>query len=405
MNKLKKRSKNDIIASLDIDDYIMLNKKKKYLEKHPYAIWQSDDQKYWYTTLPDPSKPRGIKQIRRNSKIELQLTIVDFWESFSDSKPIEDVFIEWNDKRLELKKISPGTHLRNSQIFEKHFCEISEKGIEDFSPEDFADFLEEQIAIHSLTSKAFSNLKGIVKGMLKWARKKKYIDYTADDVLSILDVSERTFKKVIKEDDQEVFDEFEMPKIISYLIENKDIKNLGIILMFVTGLRVGELVALKHSDFNNGTVKIRRTETRVPKGEDGGYDYLIKEFPKSSAGVRTVVLPEEYHWLSDLLSNGKQEDFVFVDTNGKRMTTNVIRRRLERVCKTNSITQKSPHKIRKTYGSILLDNNIDNRLVMNQMGHSDITCTEEHYHRNRRAEEEKTKIISRIPDFQRLKSS
>ena len=44
---------------------------------------------------------------------------------------------------------------------------------------------------------------------------------------------------------------------------------------------------------------------------------------------------------------------------------------------------KSPHKIRKTYGSILLDNHIDNKLIIEQMGRTDIRCTEEHYHRNR----------------------
>lgn len=396
---LKDRDKNDIMSSLGISEYIMISKKEKYLDKHKYKIWQSKDGKYWYTTFPDETREQKRRQIRRNSRLELDMAIIEFWESQSDRVPIEDVFIEWNDHRLELNKISKSTHLRNEQIFNKHFGDISQKSIDDMSPDDFSEFLEEQIPKYSLTSKAFSNLKGIVKGMLKLARKRGYINYTADDVFAILDVSDRSFRKVIKEDEDEVYNEEEMEIILKYLIGNKDPKNLGILLMFVTGIRVGELVALKHSDFQDNVVKIRRTETRVPKEEGSGSDYIVKEFPKSAAGVRSVVIPEEFLWLAQVLSYGEPDEFVFINEEGDRLTTNAIRRRLERVCKHLSIKQKSPHKIRKTYGSILLDNNVDNNLIKGQMGHTDIGCTETHYHRNRKDNEKKSEIISNIPDF------
>lgn len=401
---LKYASDNDIMSSLGISEYVMLSKKQKYLDKHKYKIWQSKDGQYWYTTFPDETRKQKRRQIRRNSRLELDMAIIEFWESQSDKVPIEDVFTEWNDHRLELNKISESTHLRNVQIFNKHFVEIAQRPIDEMLPVDFSDFLEEQIPKHSLTNKAFSNLKGIVKGMLKLARKKEYINYTADDVFAILDVSDRSFRKVIKEDEDEVFNEEEMNVIIKYLIENKDAKNLGILLMFVTGIRVGELVALKHSDFKDNVVKIRRTETRIPKEEGNGSDYVVKEFPKSAAGVRSVVIPEEFLWLSNVLSYGDPDEYVFVNEDRERLTTNAIRRRLERVCKKIGIKPKSPHKIRKTYGSILLDNNVDNNLIRGQMGHTDIGCTENHYHRNRKDNEKKSAIISSIPDFKVVSS-
>ena len=39
-------------------------------------------------------------------------------------------------------------------------------------------------------------------------------------------------------------------------------------------------------------------------------------------------------------------------------------------------------------------------LFMEQMGHTDIACTENHYHRNRRSIDAKSQIISSIPEFQ-----
>lgn len=81
------------------------------------------------------------------------------------------------------------------------------------------------------------------------------------------------------------------------------------------------------------------------------------------------------------------------------MSVNSIRTRLRTVCNKLGIYPKSPHKIRKTYGTLLLDNNIDRRLITDVMGHTDILCTENHYHRNRRTLEAKQQILSNIPEF------
>ena len=60
-----------------------------------------------------------------------------------------------------------------------------------------------------------------------------------------LDTSGSSFRKVIKEPDEVVFNEDELPVYVAYLEEDLDLKNLGILLMFFTGVRVGELVTLK----------------------------------------------------------------------------------------------------------------------------------------------------------------
>ena len=83
-----------------------------------------------------------------------------------------------------------------------------------------------------------------------------------------------------------------------------------------------------------------------------------------------------------------------------RIDTFKIRKRLTKICKELGIVHKAPQKIRKTYGSILLDAGIDQKLITDQMGHSDISITEKYYHRNRKSLERKSKIISSIPDFQ-----
>lgn len=71
----------------------------------------------------------------------------------------------------------------------------------------------------------------------------------------------------------------------------------------------------------------------------------------------------------------------------------------KKICKKLSIYPKSPHKCRKTYAAILLDHNLDRRLITDVMGHTDSLCTELHYHRDRKSGELKKQIISSIPEF------
>lgn len=387
---------NGIIDINTIQKKFEMNERKKYLEMHEFKIWQGSDGK-WRTYLPDKEKGRVLR--KRNSLHELENIIVDFWKGESENPTIQEVFTEWNDRRLNLKKISESTHLRNTQIFNRHYSEFGKQKIKSIRKEDYEDFLEEQIPNHKLTGKAFSNLKSITRGFLKRAKKRKLIDFNVEELFQELDVSDIDFRKVVKEDYEEVFDEEEMPLIMEYLENNSDIMNLGILLMFVTGIRIGEMVVLKHEVFCGNSFKIRRTETRY-KNEEGKYVCEVKEYPKTDAGVRTVVIPDRYMWIAEKLRlNNPFGEFIFVKADGTRITTQCVRMRLKRVCKKLGVYHKSPHKIRKTYGTILLDNNIDNQLIIGQMGHSDILCTETHYHRNRKSIDKKRSVISSIPEF------
>lgn len=395
---MKYAIENGMIDVSYIQKIIEMNKRKELLEKHGNKIWQGKDGK-WYTYLPDEEKGRVLK--KRNTREEIEDVIVSYWKEQMENPTIEEVFEEWNDRRLELKKISPSTHLRNKQVYNRHYSEFGKKRIKNITQDEIEDFLERQIPKYDLTAKAFSNLKTITRGFLKRAKKRKLISFNVEETFDDLDTSESDFKKVIKEDQEEVFNEREMSLMVNYLEENLDSLNIGILLMFVTGIRVGELVTLKHDVFDGDTLKIRRTETKYPV-KKGRYAYEVKEYPKSEAGVRTVVIPEAYKWLcSKVRTLNPSGEYIFVNKDGERITTNCIRRRLERNCTKLGIYRKSPHKIRKTYGTILLDNNVDKRLIMGQMGHSDILCTEQHYHRNRKDTEKKSEIISAIPDFKK----
>ena len=102
--------------------------------------------------------------------------------------------------------------------------------------------------------------------------------------------------------------------------------------MFLTGARIGEVVALKHTDFTHNTFNIRRTETRY-KNADGKYVREVKDYPKTAAGIRTAIIPDAYSWLvKEIQKLNPFQDYIFVK-DGNRISTQSIRMRQKRICK------------------------------------------------------------------------
>lgn len=378
-----------------VQEQINMNRREEILSKHPYKIWKGKDEN-WYTYFPDEERGRTRKKSLSRQKLEDY--IVAFWSERLENPTIREVFSEWNDRRLTLKKISPASHSRHQRTFKQFYSEFEKRRIKAITPLEIEEFLEKQISQYNLTAKAFSSLKSITKGFLKRAKKRGLIKWEVEAMFLEMDVSDREFRKVIKEDYEQVFSEEEMPIVLDYLQNNQDMHNLCILLMFVTGMRIGETVALRQDCIDDTSIKIRRTETKY-EDESGKTICEVKDYPKTDAGVREVVIPSYYSWIPQAIENRAGNCEYIFNKKGKRLTAQAVRRRLERICKNLGIYPKSPHDIRRTYGSILLDNHIDNRLIIQQMGHTGIDCTETYYHRNRRTIEKKKEILSNIPDF------
>ena len=387
---------NGIIDEAVVQEQVEMKKREELLSMHPYKISCGKDG-FWRTYIPDESKSNGRKQIKKKSEEAIKQAVIDYWKQQTEDPTIEEVFTEWNDRQLELHNICEATHMRNKQTFNRHYQEFGKRRIKSVSAEDFQDFLEEQIPKFNLKAKAFSNLKTITKKFLIRAKKEKLIDFNIEEMFFCLDVSDRAFDRTIKEDCEEAFSREELVKVIRYLINNSDVHNVGLLVACFTGIRVGELVGLKHEDFGENEIKIRRTETRY-KTEPKGQHYEIKERPKTRAGIRNVPIPKGYEWIADLVKKTNPfGEYVFVK-DGKRMHAECFRKRLYRICDNLGIPRRSPHKLRKTFTSLMVEEQVGCRLLTEILGHTDIATTERYYHRETRTKEEKAGIIGKVFD-------
>lgn len=392
---LKYAVENGILNIQQIQVECAMKKRQEILNQHTYSIYQGKDGK-WYTYLPD--KENNRRKIKRTTKQALEQVVIEYWQNEAYNPTIEDVFNDWNDRRLSLGQIADSTHLRNRRIFNRYYGAVKEMHIKQTSPQFIEDLLERQIPKYNLSPKDFANLKTVTKGFFKRARKNGLVSFNIEQVFMDMDVSENAFRRTVKEDCNEVYNEKETKTILEYLHSNLDIHNMGILLLFVTGLRVGELVSLSPQDIQGGKLTISKTETKFER--DGKAVFEVVEKPKTEAGFRNVIVPPDYEWLlKRLLYQNPFGEYIFM-YKGKRMKEEAIRKRLERVCKKLGIKYKPPHKIRKTYGTILMDSGVSARFITDQMGHTDISCTKQFYYRNRKSDDRKAEILNGILEFQ-----
>lgn len=390
---------HDIINLSEIQEIIEMAKRKEIIAKYPYKIWK-DKRGYYNCYIPKLNEDGKI-HVRRARQSDVEDAIIQYIRDTEDNPTVLELYNRWSRYQQDMNLIAPATVTRNDSFVKKHLkgTALARKRIRSVLPMELTKFLEEQIAQYRMTSKAFSGLKHIIGGIIWQAGRDGLIAWTADEVFSRLYITKKSFRVPHMDEEHEVYTEEETQLMIEYLSDHPDLHNLGILLMFVTGMRVGELVCLKPEDITDKTIRVCKCETRYKDSVSGQYVYGVKDSPKTIAGYRTIVIPEQAQWIVQrLLSMSSGQEYVFM-RNGKRMLQSAIRDRLYKLCDKLMDDRKSPHKIRKTYASILLDKGLDSRLVMDQLGHVSVSISEQYYHKNRKTIEKKQSILSSISDF------
>lgn len=380
-----------------VREQIEMNERKRYLEMHKYETWKGSDGKY-HTNVPDSTKPNGRRSIKRSTEKSLEDAIIDFYKEQENEPYIKEVFYMWINSKVEYGEITRQTYdkyendffrfFKDSNLYNTKFKYITDEMLE--------HFIKDSIHKKQLTAKAWSNLRTLINGIFKYAKKKGYTGISITQFIGDLDISKKAFKKVIKRDEESVFTDKEIDLIVKYINSNEpSIINLGVILAFQVGLRAGELSALKYTDLSGNILTVSKTEIRY-KDQEGHYVFDVRESTKGDIGIRKVVLTDfAIKTIKQIKLMNPFGEYLFMQ-DGQRVKGKAFTVKLEKICKYVGITPRSLHKARKTYATKLLNAGLDEKLIQNQMGHTDISTTKGFYWYNNKDTEEIKKLISSV---------
>ena len=381
---------NGIINLSDVQNSMEAMKREELLKQHPYEIWQSKDGK-WYTYLPAQGSGRILK--KRKSKKDLESIIIDYYKNKKEIL-LKDIFQEWSSQKLEYGEIQKQTLDRYTTDFHRFFNDsyIIQKDIRKITEDDLELFIRETIRNKRLSNKAYGGLRLLIIGIFKYAKKQKYTEISITQFFGDLDLPKKCFVKKAVKDDESVFTDDEVEKIFNHIQENPSLLNYGILLAFQTGVRVGELCALKYSDIQGNKLCIRRTEVRY-RNKDGNYVFEVRESPKTEAGNRDIILNSEAQkTLKEIRRLNPFGEFIFMK-DGKRIKEKAFSVKITKICRYVGIKERSMHKARKTYATKLINGGVDESIIIKQMGHTSIDCTKNYYYFNNKNDEDVVKQI------------
>lgn len=173
----------------------------------------------------------------------------------------------------------------------------------------------------------------------------------------------------------QVFSEGDVQRIAACAISSPTPGSLGILLGLNTGLRLGELCALRWSDvdFFSGTIRVERTVQRV---NYGGSTRLLLQSPKSESSMRSVPVPADMLALLKKMASGSvPEAYILTGCANKPMEPRTCQRRFHALLKSCGLKDRNFHTIRHTYATRCIDRGVDIKSLSEMLGHADIQTT------------------------------
>ena len=411
---LQKVDSSDTLESIEgiyVDD--MRKNRQYYLDLHPYEIYFSVTEQRWRTQVADTTKKSGRRDIKRKNKTDIENYIVEHYKK-EDKKNDSFLVLYYNwlltYKILESSKPTvERIHTSFKRYFEK--SDLVDKSVKEITPIMLKMFLLEIISRENLNYKAYSAIATIPRQLFDYCVELDLLETNPMDKVKIKKNVFRHDKK--PEAKTQVFSDIEK-ELLEHLIlkefgENSDYGTTGLalIILFQTGMRSGELAAIKPSDIHGNYLTVERTETSYstinPDGTKSKVIYEIKEFPKTADGNRDIPLSEKaknvlemaIEW--NMLHGCTSSEFIFIDKKGERITRKRLDTTIRRYCKMANIPPRSCHKIRKTFISTLYDAvDISKDEVRKISGHSDLAVTNSCYVFNRNPASQTLEVMNNV---------
>lgn len=216
--------------------------------------------------------------------------------------------------------------------------------------------LDEKKNKSTTVSRKISSLRGFYKYLIN----NKVIDSNPFSLVS-LPKKERHLPRFFYYNELEEM--FQVPKLNTALGQRD---RLLLEMLYATGVRVSELVNIKVSDINGEEIRV------LGKGNKE----RIVEFGDYAESILELYLKEGYKHL-----NIKKNEYLFLNNRGGKLTTRGVRYILDNIINKTTIDKKiSPHMLRHTFATHLLNEGCDLLTVQELLGHESLTATSIYTH-------------------------
>ncbi len=286
------------------------------------------------------------------------------------NKKLEDVISEWLlFKKLSLKE---STFFRYKYITEKYILSnFKNKRLNHLINYDFNDFIS--CLSKDLSTRTIYSIVTVLKGILKYIEEKYNYKYN----INLISIP----KNNSKSKEAKSLDIEEVERLKSHCLNSLDCKEIGIAMSLLTGIRLGELCALKwkNIDLNSNVIYIEENLQRVYMGKS--QTKVIEDTPKTQNSIRLVPIPQKLlSALKDISCDNNFNDNDYFLTGSQKYTEPRSYQYFFKKClKMCEIKNCNFHILRHSFATNCIRLGMDVKSLSVVLGHSNVQMTLNRY--------------------------
>lgn len=178
-----------------------------------------------------------------------------------------------------------------------------------------------------------------------------------------------------------VFSKAEQELLCQKLYGDLSAPNVGILVCLFTGLRVGEICALRWEDVSlrEKTIHVHQTMQRIQTaGDDSAKTKVIITAPKSACSIRTIPIPDE---IADVIARFGQSPrgYFLTGCENKFIEPRTMQNHFKRLLDECAIQTANYHALRHTFATRCVELGFDVKSLSEILGHASVNITMNRY--------------------------
>ncbi len=312
-------------------------------------------------------KNRKIRYFYGKTREETKRKMQAFKDSQSYTRSgltVKFLFEEWLEtSSLRLKESTVANYIGKA---ESHILPaFGSTKADELSPRQLRQFIADRLQ-SGLSSNYVADIVILLKSVMKYAAARYNIRNSVAEV--VLPKRKKSQVQLLSKSQQ--------IHLQHYLAENQNLTSAGVALSLFTGLRIGELCALKWSDIDltAKTITVSKTIQRIRT--DCGTKLIITE-PKSNSSVREIPIPDCI--IGILKRFSADNDCYFLSASPKPVEPRVMQYRFQKLLKKAKLPSIHFHALRHMFATNCVEMGFDVKSLSEILGHSGVEITLNRY--------------------------
>ena len=276
---------------------------------------------------------------------------------------------EWLQEIKSYKKYS--TYVKYRYIYDNHIKPyIGNKKVNHITESECIDLITNEYchANNQLSISTMSSIRNVLTQIMNCANNPITI---SSDLYKYQSVAYMHLNSI------DIFSKEEQCKLHTYLLEDLNCYKLGIYICMMTGLRLGEICALKtkNIDIEKKVIIVNQTTQRIKSEKKDCKTELIITNPKTIHSLREIPICDV---LMDILI-GNLPSSMYLVNGEKIMEPRTYQYYFHRILELLSIRDRNFHSLRHTFATNCIDSGMDPKCLSEILGHSDVKITLNRY--------------------------